>query len=96
VGLISSAIADLGYVKEAALIEPLEIRNEKMEQKWSLVFCNKDKSFCQKSSILHFGKIKILVDGDFFVYGMDQNEKLFELKLVKNTKVYEDKEVLFI
>jgi hypothetical protein len=37
-GLISSAIADLGYVKEAAIIEPLELRNEKDGERWKF-FC---------------------------------------------------------
>lgn len=81
----------LGMVQEAALISPQNYGGT-----WSLVYCNTKTNFCQKNNISYTGTVKILVDGDGELWGINQNGNYIQLKLGMyiNRKEYPD--VLFI
>jgi len=86
----TSAVADLGYIRTAAVISP----KEPLDQRWSLAFCTADKKLCQKSNLLHFGEIKILVDGTGDIYGLSESGEFIELKLDRETTVDKDKNLV--
>jgi hypothetical protein len=84
-------VRSLGGVKEAAIIEPTDYSGF-----WSLVFCNKMDDICSKGNIMQSGKVKILLDGENSLWGLDSNGNFIELKLDKLTDRTQDKDVLFI
>lgn len=73
-------LGDMGKVKESAVVEPKNYNGQ-----WSLVFCTKDESVCKKSNLVANGKIRILIDGDMLVWGMNAENKLIPLNVVEYT-----------
>lgn len=86
-----NAIADLGWVVDAAIIEP-----EKYEGEWSFLFQDMNSDACQECTLLHKGAVKILIDGDVKAWGRGEEGRLVKLKLVRMTTIKSDQDVLFI
>ncbi|MEQ8971018.1 MAG: hypothetical protein RIE73_11550 [Coleofasciculus sp. C1-SOL-03] len=86
-----NALADLGWVKDAAIIEPI-----KYEKEWSFVFQDTDSDACQECVLTHKGAVKVLIDGSVIVWGRGQNGEIVQLHLVRMTTVKLDKDILFI
>ncbi len=84
-------LASLGYVKEAVILEP-----QNYSGAWNLVFCSTQDNICKLSNLTHTGKIKTLVDGELEVWGINEENQLIQLNLVKYTKRDQDKQILFI
>lgn len=82
---------DLGYVRQAAVVKP-----KNYDGKWSLVFCSIDDAVCQQSNLLHSGRVKVLLDGNLEMWGIDQNGKFIQLQLLRYVPVWAELEVLFI
>lgn len=89
--LITNAIVDLSSDQEGAIIQPVAY-----DGSWRLVSCSKDLSICQRSTILSFGKVKILLDGGFYLWGENSEKQIIELKLEKKIKITEAKEFLYL
>jgi hypothetical protein len=86
--------ADLGLVQEAAIIAPIDYSGS-----WSLAFCqDKENSttVCQVSRIKHRGQVKILVDGNSIIWGLDENGKWVQLQVVKYINRKDRQDILFI
>lgn len=64
---LNNMVATLNKIDEAAIVEPKNHSGE-----WSLVFCTEDKKICKESNILVTGKVKILVDGNVYLWGLDE------------------------
>jgi hypothetical protein len=86
-----NAYADLGVAKEAWIIEPIDYQGQ-----WSLVYYDSQSGRSQRSILNHIGAIRILVDGQGYVWGEGQNGEVIELSLIKKTWVSQDKKYLFI
>jgi hypothetical protein len=86
-----NVIRILGGVKEAVIVQPLSY-----SKNWSLISCNKQENVCIKSDLLHTGPVKILVDGENSLWGIDQSSNYIELKLIKLIDRSENKDILFI
>jgi hypothetical protein len=84
-------LGSLGVIKEAALITP-----QNYDGKWSLVYCNAKDNFCQKNNINYTRTVKILVDGELELWGVDQSGNYLKLKLEKYIERKEYPDVLFI
>ncbi len=89
--IFRNAIADLGVAKEAWVVEP-----EDFQGQWSLVFYEEQSQITQRSTLIHSGQIKILVDGEGHVWGENIDGEIIQLKLIKKTTVSSDKQILFI
>lgn len=81
----------LGMVQEAALISP-----QNYSGTWSLVYCNTKTNFCQKNNLKYSGTVKILVDGDWELWGVNSSGNYIQLKLGMYINRKEYPSVLFI
>ncbi len=70
------------YLKanEIAVIKP---KNE--EIKWTVIFCNEDKNHCKQNNVVLEGETKILVDGDKYIWGLNEKNEYIELELLGYT-----------
>jgi hypothetical protein len=92
--IVVNIAADLGLVKEAAIIQPIDYSGN-----WSLAFCidnENSATFCQVSKIKHRGQVKILVDGSSSIWGLAEDGKWIQLELVKYIDRSERRDILFI
>ncbi len=86
-----NALADLGWVRDAAIIEPVNY-----EEEWSFVFQDIYSDACQECVLTHKGAVKVLVDGSVRIWGRGQKGEIVPLHLLGMTVVELDRDILFI
>jgi len=86
-----NTLKSLGWVKEMAVIEPINFKGN-----WSYVFCSVKENICQKSNILTKGPVKVLNDGEVIAWGQDSEGKYLQLRLLGYTQRDKNKDILFI
>lgn len=84
-------LKQFGKVEEAAIINP-----QNYDGQWSLIFCTENGEICKQSNILHKGSIKILVDGNDTIWGIDKNDNIIPVVIEKYTDRDSAKHILFI
>jgi hypothetical protein len=82
---------DLGYVREAAIIRP-----KNYSGKWSLVYCTSQRQVCEQSNLLHAGEVKVLLDGQTEMWGLNEDGQYIQLELVRYLDRNQAKDVLFV
>ena len=92
IGLLTNAAADLNGIKEVIVVKPLNY-----DGNWSLAYCTTEKElFCQKSTIIFRGEVKILNDGVGYTWGLDKDEKPIKLQILREIKVDQEMDLLFV
>jgi hypothetical protein len=90
-----NALASIGAVSEAAIIEPVNFTGQ-----WSLAYCqtvpNSSVPVCQISKIKHSGQVKILVDGGSLIWGQTESGEWIQLRLVEYINRSERRDLLLI
>ena len=91
-GLLTNAKADLNGIKEVIVVKPVDY-----EGSWSLAYCTEGKElFCQKSTITFKGEVKILNDGTGYTWGLDGDRRPIKLQLLREIKVNQEMDLLFV
>jgi hypothetical protein len=83
-----------GKITESAVIEPVNF-----SEHWSVIYCDNnlsEASFCQKSKLYHPGKIKLAVDGNYYIWGIDEKGNFIELRSEGYINSNERKDILYI
>jgi len=52
--------------------------------------------FCQKSLIAHRGEVKILRDGTGYIWGLDDQGKPLKLEIIREVRLDQKNDILFI
>jgi hypothetical protein len=91
---LSNLWIDLGGSKEAAIIGPAT----NYSGYWSLVFCWYEASSlkCKQGSVMFKNQVKIIVDGNGPVWGMDEKGNLIPLKNFGYVKRWERRDLLLV
>jgi hypothetical protein len=64
-------------IQEAVMLEP-----KYYEETWSIVICSEQEDKCYKSNVLHQGPVKLLIYDDMKVWGLTENGRFIEIKVL--------------
>jgi hypothetical protein len=78
-GTLNNTLASLGSVQTSAVVKPSD---GNFGNWWRLAFRDKNSGLCQIGDLQVKGEVKILIDGNQEIFGVDESGKWFELDLV--------------
>ncbi len=90
--ILTSALVDINPFQEALIIMP-----KNHNGKWKIAFeVNQNNNIYQKAKYSHIDKVKILVDGEGCIMGMDDKDNFIELKSVGSCRAYQHRNILLV
>ena len=90
-GLFTNIMVELDPNQESVVLQPVD-----SDEPWRLFFYDIEARATRKSSIIHRGPVKILLDGEFYFYGVDLDNEVVELELVDRGEINDFRDQLYI
>jgi hypothetical protein len=89
--IITGAFVDVNPRQPCVIIRPKTYKNN-----WKLAFATNNEGLMQIPKFSHVGVIKIVLDGDGHLFGLDMNNNFIELEIVSYCRADQQKDVLFV